>query len=273
MAQVIAVLRNHSKKGRAWAMDALGSSHRSGHISSSEAAKYFKMAADKGNPLAMYNLARLSHDNAIVFRSTRNLAMAYRLLNEAVRAEPYLADIAYSKICRVAVDVLDRSSISEMSESLEVTLHALAPLADQGFGRAQLLLGLHYTNSRDPRSAMWYERLSVNISSPDYAYQAAGILEKHALLRVWYGVISKDAYVSPGHFPWVKKTLTKLRDKCASCGTGLDTSSRKLCKGCKAFCYCSVECQKAHWGAKDGGHRDECKKAMALEKEILMKKK
>ena len=66
----------------------------------------------------------------------------------------------------------------------------------------------------------------------------------------------------------LKKDLRGFRKECATCGTALDRSNRKLCKGCRNHCYCSRECQKVHWNRKNDGHRAECKEAQELKVQI-----
>ena len=85
----------------------------------------------------------------------------------------------------------------------------------------------------------------------------------------------------PRHIPakqyaWHRKDLAEtahselceMRKSCGTCGISLDSSSRKLCAGCKICCYCSRDCQKVHWNRLDDGHRDQCKTVMKMVEEM-----
>jgi hypothetical protein len=56
-----------------------------------------------------------------------------------------------------------------------------------------------------------------------------------------------------------------IERSCAICGKeDTETLTLKQCIGCSACCYCSHECQTAHW--EEHNHRGECKQLKILNK-------
>ena len=68
----------------------------------------------------------------------------------------------------------------------------------------------------------------------------------------------KDRRVVAEKYVKHRAFLRKLRDTCGACGAKFEGKDRKFCGGCRAFCYCSRECQKMHWNCKVNGHREDC---------------
>ena len=67
----------------------------------------------------------------------------------------------------------------------------------------------------------------------------------------------------------IRSKLRKNRDSCGGCGAALEGGMRKYCQGCKAYCYCSRDCQELHWNRKENSHRDECKEAKEHWKKVM----
>ena len=108
-----------------------------------------------------------------------------------------------------------------------------------------------------------------------------GLSENFALSKLWLSIAcqTKSHYAfgplvhkksSTSELSWseskdcldtIRSKLREFRDSCEWCGVALVGSTRKYCRGCKAYCYCSRECQKLHWNRKQDSHRDECKEA------------
>ena len=93
-------------------------------------------------------------------------------------------------------------------------------------------------------------------------------------------LVSDDGTVAPVSWSFstlkhnrdvIRSKLREISDSCGGCGDALEGDTRKYCRGCKAFCYCSRDCQKLHWNRADadGGHRAECKEAQHQARKIL----
>jgi hypothetical protein len=132
-----------------------------------------------------------------------------------------------------------------------------------------------YQLSAEMRARAFYH--GAVVSAPCASY-CNFIMEQYALSKLWLSVACKfksayDVERADGTFerkPWsffkrrrdqIRTKLREIRDSCGGCGAALEGDTRKYCRGCKAFCYCSRECQKLHWNRTDGGHRAECKEA------------
>ena len=188
------------------------------------------------------------------------------LMPLATSPHPRRSYWACNKLCVLAEDVLHVHR--ESAEAIAI----LTSLAKQGKCQAQCLLSAYIKRiGQHQKSKHWYNIASTNLDDPVYAMMASRNARKYPLMRVWRHVLTTTDILDTD-LPAVTKSLkvshealSLLRGQCATCNAKLDISNRKLCKGCRACCYCSRACQKMHWNRKDGlGHAEECKEATAL---------
>ena len=97
-----------------------------------------------------------------------------------------------------------------------------------------------------------------------------------ALSKLWFQVACKTRHDFSGknECTWpdsrkqIRSKTREIRNACGGCGASLEGERRQYCRGCRAYCYCSRECQKLHWGRTDNGHREECKEVMCQARKI-----
>lgn len=170
----------------------------------------------------------------------------------------------------------------------EKALSILLPLAEDGNPTAQLECGFIYESIGDfSASRKWSTEAIFCSDLPDKKSVAAlCALKMNVKLsdvpqaKVWADVVKRTGFLqfAPGEkdnlrtervlaLISIRRGLLDLRRVCAACEKSLDRTTRKLCMGCHAYCYCSAECQHKHWH-DDDGHRAECKGAQALKKRV-----
>ena len=279
--ELTACLKKHMKKGRAWARVGLANGSK---VSTSEMMALYHEAARQGHPVALYAVGRA-------------LLVGFGCPVDLTQAEIYLERcLALSKVHTYSNNIIKcckEDLVQLASHHFEVKSYERAksialPLAEEGFHLAQLLLGSIFTFREGGNTSLalqWYSAAAFTSSSDWGGAEVSAmlfsmILERHAQAKFWGRLGKKglvfisDTEVRSDHVEalvQVQRELRAIRDVCGGCGVEFEGRERKFCRGCRAYCYCSRECQKMHWNRKDGGHREDCKGMMELKQKMKEK--
>ena len=267
-ADSIGLLKKNAKKGYAWAQDLLGQKFYQGEgvaQSDYDAVRWYRKGAAKGNPLAYYHLSyrHMRGEGGC----KRDLSVAVEYANMTAEIDPRLIKIAKDVLCTIADDHTDDTHFDK-------AIFLLKPLAEEGLANAQHNLARAYhLNGEDVLGLQWSTASAMQgfDLSAYVAMQCCRFIEPipWPQARFWLGIARKrkeDNFSASelSNMDSVSSALGEIRSNCKTCGVELNSETRKLCKGCKTYCYCSVDCQKIHWGRSEDGHRTECKEVMAL---------
>lgn len=284
----IGVLKKQAKKGHPWAQHYLGFCFDKGSHNLPkdpfEAVRWYKKAAGKNHPSAHIDLG------CMYLRGKgcphQDLAEAKRCAERALSLDAGIRDEVHKLLVCVGEGYLklhkqcaiaNLDDIGPAAHLADKAKAVLVPLANGGVVRAQVTLGVLLFNNREYiRSAKWYfaaaEQGDVDAIVGMCIVEIRD--EKYPQARFWLTLASKHMKDYAKASLWnasakkLRQTrdacggcsdkLRHLRDACGGCGAALDGKTRKMCKGCKTYCYCDRQCQKLHWNRSEKGHRDEC---------------
>ena len=268
----IGLKKKQAKRGHAWAQYQLGDCYSFGcgvSTSGFEAVRWYRKAASQGHISALLHLS---------YHLRRGEGCTRDLLGATVCTEKAL------KIChQMSVDgarLVDVGRELCHLERYEEAIDVLLPLAESGTSQAYSVLGaVYYMSEAYTESLKWYIE---DFSQEKNTLAAYGLVsccwkvDRFAEAKFWLtfsGVTTcKVDNVFVDGVPNAQSSLRALRQACKVCGVSLNTDNRKLCTGCKAYCYCSRDCQKVHWNRSEDGHREECKRVTEMKKEIATTK-
>ena len=275
------LLKKNAKKDHPWAQHYLARLHQlgqSGMVQSDfEAVRWFRKAASSGHP---WSMLQLGHLLCVGSGCDQDLTMAVEYAERVMGAHnAFFAEDA----CTLLVHVAEQCFLAGNSTR---AMSMLSPLAESGHPLAMYKLSfVIYHDGDHPTALKWLEEAFIKSNSAndhehlaaESAYQAVKWsieLRNDPRAKFWLVVTSKRLRVllsncgNPKEIVQfvsaVRRGLRKIRNTCGACGAPLHGAMRKKCGGCKTYCYCNRDCQKAHWNRSEGGHREQCKGAIEL---------
>ena len=273
---LVSRLKKQAKAGTVWAQSYFGILlYHTG--SGVDGLQLLEKAVEGGHPASCFYLG-----------STFMLGYHGTPLNYG-RAREYLEramalDDTFINRCRSAL--VELADMHNEEGEIEASNSILVPLANIGFSPAQLRIAFWLYNQKNDSLAAYPLLKSAVLGGEDrgqivesayWSMLCSNSLGRFAIAKLLLPMASKSLSITEkveekirriNNLVAMKKELRSFRKECAMCGTSLDRSNRKLCKGCRNHCYCSRECQKVHWNHKNDGHRAECKEAQELKVQI-----
>jgi len=281
----IGLLKKQAKRGRPWAQFGLGRAYSKSCATNYsvspddyEAVRWYRKAVSQGHPIASYCLACCYLTGT---GCTKDLIKAKKNAEKALSGgcglEDEIRDVLlqigteFTKACLKYADQECTNELTrkaQMKEAGDEAESILIPLVEVGMPDAQYELGKLILLIKGDFPHITAMRLFVMAAAQGHGRAAlfgiifANTYSRHSLGRFWLRVAcnqeKKAILVQRCEIIHeLVAALGELRMSCGGCGTALDGATRKLCKGCKTYCYCSRECQKLHWNLPDG-HRSEC---------------
>ena len=297
--EVAACLKKHSKKGRPWAQASLANLYSKGdgiRQSLSEALHWHREAAKRGHPIAMRILGKWFLRGTGGF--SVDLQQAQEYYEAALEASKTSSASCYEACQEGLVEI---AKCHLRTKSFEKARTILLPLAEEGMGTAQEALGdaifqdyeeglsCHEVQNKYSSALVWFSSAAFALMGEEAALGNAENgamvccegLHKYAQAKFWGRIVKKTLrtiniearIIRVKGLVDFQRKLRAMRDVCGGCGAEFEGKERKFCRACRAYCYCSRECQKMHWNRKEGGHREDCKGASELKQKMKEKKK
>ena len=276
------MVKRHAKMGQPWAQALLGNDYGEGHgvpESSADAIRWWEKASKKGHPVAAINV-ELKYLRGRGIRQNLDKALQHF---QAVLSSGFSSsgEQGCAGLCNIAEMYVIQNNLAGRIKAKSILL----PLLDSDFVLPDVhwWLGTIYHSERTFQDAYNHYFQFAIASEDEYAMvplnatickEALGDL---AQARFWAGRVKiadmsfssaderKEALVDLLDF---RRQFRELRDTCGGCGAEFEGKERKFCRDCRTFCYCSRDCQKMHWNRKNDGHREDCKAATELKKEM-----
>ena len=267
----IGLLKKQAKKGHAWAQNHLALRYHTTR-SPYDAVRWYRKAAARGHPEAMINL---SVSCCLGEGCSRDLAEARAWIEKAfICGRDFIEDGVINQLALVGLDYEEKGDMEEARSILSTISEIGVDKATTG--ETQFNIGCLHRNSSqclgDVSSALVMFTKSALQCYNDARFGAMKCcveLDRHAEAKLWLSVASDGGEnFCSNYLQSVKQRALDLRKTCAVCSAPLSTATRKLCKGCKTYCYCSKVCQKIHWDRSEDGHREECKHVMELKEQL-----
>ena len=269
----VGLIKKQAKKGNAWAQNSLALTYHNGirvTRSSYEAVRWFRKASARGHPSAMINmsvLCRLGEGCSL------DLVEARAWVQKAFMCgKDFVEDSVINQLALIGIDFEEKGDTEEVRSILSTISEIGIDKASRG--TTQFAMGCFYYNTGDFSSALvMYTKSAFQHydGSAGDAMDCCLLLNRFAEAKFWLSVASEgggEVSCDTRHLQSVKQRAFDLRQACKVCSVPLDTATRKLCKGCKTYCYCSKACQKIHWDRTEDGHREECKRVMELKEQL-----
>eukprot|EP00563_Minutocellus_polymorphus_P012157 CAMPEP_0181065338 /NCGR_PEP_ID=MMETSP1070-20121207/24686_1 /TAXON_ID=265543 /ORGANISM="Minutocellus polymorphus, Strain NH13" /LENGTH=289 /DNA_ID=CAMNT_0023145723 /DNA_START=136 /DNA_END=1005 /DNA_ORIENTATION=+ len=269
MSKMVNVARNNANLGKPWAQYHLGRGllSRSEAVESMkrEAMKWLKMAAAHGHPGACVTL---SHRYFYGEEYGRDLAKAEAYAEQAKEIHSAFVPVANKYLYLIASTHLKYSDDAAAE-------HILSRLIfyERDSSSMDIMGGLLSHIGAYHLAALAFERCAMagSESAANFAASLHLQSEKYSLAKGWsqyarkanivFGTDSSEWLMGKDRRDSWRCKLREIRDFVGWCDVALEGETRKMCGGCRTYCYCSRDCQKRHWNDFWVSHSEECKEA------------